>query len=58
MSSPTKREIFHNPRDVEQGLRRSFRLRRKQQGGHSIRPEEIVIQKSLLYLKTQKCPEY
>jgi hypothetical protein len=37
MSSPTEREVSHDPRELEQRQRRSSRLNRKYQGGHAKR---------------------
>jgi hypothetical protein len=35
MSSSTKREVSHHPREIEPKHRRSFRLNRKHPGSHS-----------------------
>jgi hypothetical protein len=35
MISSTKREVSHDPREIESKLRRSFRLNRKHPGSHS-----------------------
>ena len=39
MSSSTKRGATQNPRENDQGLRRSARLNRKPPGGHVRKPE-------------------
>jgi hypothetical protein len=39
MSSPTRRGVTQNPREADQGLRRSARISKKQPGGHARRPE-------------------
>jgi hypothetical protein len=40
MSSPTRKGATHNPREVDQGPRRSTRTMRKQPGNHLRRPQE------------------
>jgi hypothetical protein len=40
MSSPTRKGATHNPREVDQGPRRSTRTMKKQPGSHPRRPQE------------------
>jgi hypothetical protein len=40
MSSPTRKGATHNPREVDQGPRRSTRTMTKQPGNHPRRPQE------------------
>jgi hypothetical protein len=39
MSSPTKRGVTQNPKEADQGLRRSARISKRQSGGHARRPD-------------------
>jgi hypothetical protein len=40
MSSPTRMGATQNPREVDQGPRRSTRIMKKQPGSHPKRPQE------------------
>jgi hypothetical protein len=40
MNSPTRKGATHNPREVDQGPRRSTRTLKKQAGNHPRRPQE------------------
>jgi hypothetical protein len=39
MTSPTKRGVTQNPRDADQGLRKSDRISKKQPGNHARKPK-------------------
>jgi hypothetical protein len=41
MSSPTRKGATHNPREVDQGPRRSTKIMRKQPGNHPRRPQKL-----------------
>jgi hypothetical protein len=47
MSSPTKRGVTQNPREADQGLRRSARISKKQPGGHARRPGSRQSKRSI-----------
>jgi hypothetical protein len=47
MSSPTKRGVSQNPREADQGLRRSARISKKQPGGHFRRSEGRQTKRSI-----------
>jgi hypothetical protein len=47
MSSPTKREVTQNPRDSDQGLRRSARISKKQPGDHARKPQDRQTKRSV-----------
>jgi hypothetical protein len=46
MSSPTKRGVTQNPRDADQGLRRSTRTIKKQPGDHARKTESNQTKRS------------
>jgi hypothetical protein len=58
MSSSTKREVSHDPREIEPKHRRSSRLKRKQPGSHSTKsytPTEAKMPKIFKsYSSTEK----
>ena len=47
MSSPTKRGVTQNPRDADQGLRRSTRISKKQPGDHARKPQGRQTKRSM-----------
>ena len=47
MSSSTKRGVTQNPRENDQGLRRSARINRKPPGGHVRKPEGIQKKRTI-----------
>jgi hypothetical protein len=57
MSSLTKREVTHDPREIEPRQRRSSRINRKHQGSHSRKsytPTEAKMPKIVKSLHKQK----
>jgi hypothetical protein len=61
MSSPTRKGAAHNPREVDQGPRRSTRAMMKQAGSHPRKPQErqtkrLVTSKVVQMPKTVKSP--
>ena len=56
MSSTIKREISHDPRETDQGQRRSTRIYKKQQGGQTKRHEDRHS-KSSISSKGSKMPK-
>jgi hypothetical protein len=57
MSSPTRKGATQNPREIDQGPRRSTRTMRKQAGNHPRRPQEQHPKKFPLTSKDVKMPK-
>jgi hypothetical protein len=53
MSSPTKRGVTQNPKDFDQGLRRSTRINKKQSGDHNRKTEDRQTKRSISYKDTK-----
>jgi hypothetical protein len=56
MSYPTKMEVSHDPRGIDQGSRSSTRIYEKQQGGQAKRHEDLQA-KSSFSSKGSKYPK-